>query len=298
MIWPSELARPTHGDDWHWRDAGSNCALDFHGSPARARLTLFSDGNHHMALAETLRAFVSTYPDVDDVFYVTLPPPVLVELLQARRFFLGNLQLDLQPTAFVGPRGFMERVADHIPRLTLPRAFARSRGQALLIRRGNPKRILEPTDVFRDDVRLFISNPNRERASYDVYAETLIRQAAQAGLDADRVRAQLESGQDNIVHGEHVHHREAPAAIADGRADAAILYQHLALRYCRVFQDEFEMIEFHNHPDTAAIRTEYFVTAVEHDVWGERVAAFLFEHAARNAYTYHGLEHLTEATAV
>ena len=48
--------------------AGSNLSLDCHGDASRAQLAVFSDGNHHMALAECLRAFLAENPAAQDVF--------------------------------------------------------------------------------------------------------------------------------------------------------------------------------------------------------------------------------------
>ena len=36
-------------------------------------------------------------------------------------------------------------------------------------------------------------------------------------------------GSGPIVFGERIHHREAPQALADGKADVAMVYYHLAL---------------------------------------------------------------------
>ena len=38
--------------------------LDLHGDPVHANLVVFSDGNHHMALQDSLHAFALAYPAV------------------------------------------------------------------------------------------------------------------------------------------------------------------------------------------------------------------------------------------
>lgn len=294
MNWPPEWAAPP-SNELLWHDDGSNRVLDFHGSPSRARLTLLSDGNHHMALADSLQAFVKQHPEVGDVFYVTLPPPVLLEILQAGGVRLAHLQIDLRPQAFIGPKAFIDKVAGQ-RRLRPPRAFARSKGQALLVSRGNPKQVQGIADLVRDDVRLFISNPRREAASFEVYSQALAELCVASGLDPVAMRTRLVDGSRNIVHGRHVHHREAPSAVANGQADAAVLYRHLALRYCRVFPERFEMIELNQSgaatPTGSTILTDYFVSALEGDQWGTRLAEFMSSAAVGEAYRFHGLEPL------
>ena len=55
LVWPEETVFPGRGDMPKWCHTGSNLCLDFHGDPLTAKLVVFSDGNHHMALMETLK---------------------------------------------------------------------------------------------------------------------------------------------------------------------------------------------------------------------------------------------------
>lgn len=43
-------------------------------------------------------------------------------------------------------------------------------------------------------------------------------------------------------YGESIRHREAPQAIQDGRADAALVFYRLGLRYRRVFPADFDFV--------------------------------------------------------
>ena len=61
--------------------------------PVGAQLAVFSDGNHHMALAECVETFVRRSPGLHDVFYTTTPPSVYLTFLKAGELSLGNLTL-------------------------------------------------------------------------------------------------------------------------------------------------------------------------------------------------------------
>lgn len=91
LDWPREAAGSTSPDGARLVQAASNICLDLHGDPQQARLHVFSDGNHHMALAEALRTFLAHHPQVGDVFYATTPPRVVVEALKAGSVHIGNL---------------------------------------------------------------------------------------------------------------------------------------------------------------------------------------------------------------
>ena len=67
--------------------------------PVGAQLAVFSDGNHHMALAECRETFVRRSPGLHDVFYTTTPPSVCLTLLKAGDLSLGNLRCGCAPTS-------------------------------------------------------------------------------------------------------------------------------------------------------------------------------------------------------
>ena len=137
LNWPLETANSSAQDDLRWQHAGSNICLDFHGDPLRAKLVVFSDGNHHMALEETLRTYLDSHPDIEEIFYATTPPSVVVQVLTKGALFLGNLRISVQPNVFIGPGDVLDRLvakgymSAHIP-------FMQSRGNVLLVRKGSP----------------------------------------------------------------------------------------------------------------------------------------------------------------
>ena len=180
-------------------------------------------------------------PGLHEVFYTTTPPSVYLAMLRTGELSLGNLTLRVRPNVVIGPRDVVERLHAE-GEAGAPVAFARSRGNAYLVRAGNPKGIRGVADLLRPDVVLFMSNPDTEAASYGVYRETILATARIRGLDMGTLERRLSGEGDPIVFGERIHHREAPQVLADGEADVAMVYYHLALRYVRIFPGEFEIV--------------------------------------------------------
>jgi len=242
LDWPVEYAKlsqqPLSPANWH--HPGSNICLDFHGDPVNAGLVIFSDGNHHMALQESVQHFLQQQPDLNDIFYATTPPNVLLKCLVQGGMYMGNLYMSRRPDVFISPASILQSLKEK-QFITEHHFFARSRGNVLLVRKGNPKQINSITDLARSDVTLFISNPEREKASYQVYRETILDLYEEQGLDKTAMLRKLETDS-NTVFGERIHHREAPQAIYSGNADVAMVYYHLALRYCRIFPENFDFI--------------------------------------------------------
>ena len=294
LTWPQEAAKSNHTLA-QWQHAASNISLDFHGDPLKARLTVFSDGNHHMALQATLEQFLQQHPDVDDVFYVTTPPNVLIRYLENAGIQLGNLQLSLMPHVFISPENVMLQLVNK-GFINKHQAFMQSIGNVLLVRKGNPKNIQAIADLLRHDVSLFISNPHTEKASYQVYRDSMLGMAKEQGLESKLLEQKLSLDNNTTVFGECIHHREAPQALYDGRADVAMVYYHLALRYKRIFPDAFDFVHLGGNkeqPDAGStnVTTTYHVGLMkEAGDWGQLFLEFLVSDSTTDIYVSHGLK--------
>jgi hypothetical protein len=288
LNWPYEGTTPPGADTSRFTQPASNICLDFHGDPRGAQLVVFSDGNHHMALAEALALFRSRHPAVGDIFYATTPPRVIVEALKSGALLLGNLRLSVTPHVFISPAPVLERLRQD-GYLREHKAFMRSRGNVLLVRKGNPKRITGAADLTREDVRIFLSNPLTETASYEVYSATLRRIAARDGLNFRFLEAAPGSSP-RMVYGDCIHHREAPQSLADDRADVAVVFYHLALRYTRIFPDWFEMAALTANDDPAQVISTVHIGLVgDGGEWGARLVEFMLSSDVAAAYRHHGL---------
>lgn len=291
--WPDERPADPPAGAPCWYHAGSNFVLDFHGDPA-APLAVFSDGNHHMALLDCLRNFCNRERDLDDLFYATTPPAPLVQALKSGRLYVRNLCLRVRPHLFIGPAELLQRLAGE-GLVQEPAPFMRSRGNVLLVAAGNPKGVQGIADLFREDLRLFISNPQTETASHLVYRETARALARAAGLDGDALAQELGAGSARVVFGECIHHRELPQAIAAGRADAAVCYYHLALRYRRIFPDHLDFVPLGGtagdpQPMPGNQVTRYHLARVgDGGPWGRRLYDYLHSEDAADRYRHHGL---------
>ena len=288
LNWPGEYADVPRAGTAAFMQPASNICLDLHGDPQRARLQVFSDGNHHMALEQALREFLAAHPRAADVFYVTTPPRVVVEALQAGLIRIGNLTLTVSPHVFISPPEVLEKLAAE-GRVRAHRAYARNLGSALLVTKANPKRIAGIADLARADVRVFLSNPVTEAVSYQAYARTLRAVASREGVELDFLDAA--GAHPRVVHGEAIHHREAPQCVADGRADVAVVYHHLALRYTRIFPDIFAMLPLGRGAgsDSAHVVNDLHIGLVgDGGAWGARLVEFMTGARVAAIYAGHG----------
>ncbi len=292
--WPREAATPAAQSSRSFSDPGSNLILDFHGDPLSAGLCVFSDGNHHMALEAAVQAFVADNPGVGDVFYTTTPPAPLVDALLGEGLVIGNLTLSRKPQVFIGPAPILDKLIEagvmtgHAP-------FAQSRGNVLLVRKGNPKAIGAIGDLLSAPVTLALSNPNSEKASYVVYRDTLLGLARDTGIDTNALSALISGESGSTVFSTTIHHREVPQLLAAGQADVAVIYYHLALRYTRIFPDTFDIVPLGGVPDGERspenLTTRYHLGLIgDGGTWGERFVSFMRSPRVQVLYEDHGLQ--------
>jgi hypothetical protein len=285
LDWPEERAGRDFGRP-AWSQAGSNLCLDFHGDPARAELTVFSDGNHHMALMESLDHFSSRNGGIP-IFYATTPPGPIVRMLKNDGLQMGNLVISATPHVFISPPGILDSLvlegflSAHEPLVT-------NQGNVLLVRKGNPKGLGGVSGLARPGVGLFLSNPETEKASYTAYYETL-KALGPEGFPEDKI------ARGEVVFGQRIHHREAPQAVAEGSADAAMLFYHLALRFIRIFPDLFDLVPLGGTMDKPEPRPGNVVGVTHMGLvgdggrWGRELLDFLASPEAMEIYRRHGL---------
>lgn len=293
LDWPLELADTSITRDARWVQPSSNICLDFHGDPQRAGLVVFSDGNHHMALEEALQGFLQKHPEVGDIFYATTPPSVIIQLMKSGKIVLGNLCLSIQPDIFISPTDIMAKLATD-GFISRSQTFMQSRGNVIIFRHGNPKNITSISDLFRDDVRLFFSNPINEGASYQLYKSTFSNLAQQANLSMAQIDARL-GNKTHISYGDRIHHRELPQALFSGEADAAIIYYHLALRFTRIFANSFDFLPLGGtkddpQPVAGNLTTAYTIGMLDsHNPWRQAFYDFMQSDNVTDIYRRHGL---------
>ena len=219
------------------------------GTPAS--LVIFTEGNHLMVLSggDIVGAFPSwaksqpQYADVDlnNIVLVTLPQPILIEMIRSGGVALGNLTLDVSrgsgfyPDIFMGYPEQLRQLRQLGVIEPQARFFCKNRGVALLVRKGNPLAINGLADAVRPGIRIALSDGGDVRVKCRAAADNLLGEPAANALFAAEVPTF--PGRLGIMH------RDLPEMIARGYADVAFTWRHLVSYWARIFPDQFEAIE-------------------------------------------------------
>jgi len=226
----------------------SNLLADLHGHIGHCDLVLSTAGNYHMALKELWPLYLARFGQSLDTWLYTTSPPVVVDQLANNRVIVGNTELGCRPQVAVAPKRMMDRLKATGYLDGEPQLLFQSRGNVILVKRGNPKRIRSVWDLGRQGVRVSTPNPEHERGSFEGYANSIYEIAnydvSHRGMTADQLfNAVFNSGrQDKWFSGRSIHHREVPWSVAYGQADAGVMFYHLAANAVQQFPTLFEMV--------------------------------------------------------
>ncbi|MFO7728982.1 MAG: substrate-binding domain-containing protein [Desulfonatronovibrio sp.] len=287
LEWPEETVSGIDRFE-RWHEQGSNICLDFHGNPATAELVVFSDGNHHMALKDCLKYFKEQNRKLSDIFYATTPPGPILKMIRTRGLQLGNLTLKVSPHIFISPPDILKSLLNE-GFIQEYHPFVRNQGNVLLVKKGNPKNIQTVSDINQDGIILFLSNPETEKSSYKIYYNTLKALSGITGFPDNLTES------DRVIFGKRIHHREAPQSVADGNADAAVVFYHLGLRYVRIFPDTFDIIPLGGSiekpdPLPGNMTAETCIGLVQDGgIWAGKLLSFMKSEKAMEIYRSHGL---------
>src|SRR5215470_2201542 len=220
------------------------------GTPAS--LVIFTEGNHLMVLLSedvvgAFPAWARTQPayadlDAENMVVVTLPQPVVVQMIRTGGLALGNLMLDVSRKSgfypdivMAGPDPLRQlRKLGAIERQA--RFFSKNQGPAMLLRKGNPLGIHSLADITRVGARVALPDVQEAeaRARYRAALDGLIGHAAAGAVFA--AEAPPFRGRIGVVH------RDFPEMIARGYADVGITQYHLVSYWTRIFPDHFELV--------------------------------------------------------
>jgi molybdate transport system substrate-binding protein len=264
-------------------------------------LVIFTEGNHLMVLSsdDIVGAFASwaksqpQYANLDltNVILVTLPQPILVQMIRTGGVALGNLTLDVNrssgfyPDIFMGypePLRQLRQLGVIEPQA---RFFCKNRGVALLVRKGNPLGIHGLADVVRTGMRIALPDSGDVRAMCRAAADNLLGKPTADTLFTAEVPSF--PGRLGIMH------RDLPEMIARGYADVAFTWYHLVSYWARIFSNQFEFVAV---PGAEPFFTKIALGHVTDPLRPRTMKAFdeFFFSRAREVYPQHDFAHMND----
>ncbi|HKN19619.1 MAG TPA: substrate-binding domain-containing protein [Dissulfurispiraceae bacterium] len=235
----------------------ANLINDLHAEINQCDMVLTTAGNYHMALKDLWTIYLAKFPADSPLrnWFYTTSPPIAKQQIATGLVQFGNVRARCRPQVAVGPKELVESlvnagftVGDVVP-------LTKTRGNVLLVKKGNPKNVRTIWDLGRNDIRVITPSPSMEAGSFSLYAKSLYDIAKfdkqpPLNMSADDLFNAVFNSNDPMkwLSGKRIHHREVPWSIAFGKADAAIIFYHLALDVVTTFPDLFEFVSLGGTP--------------------------------------------------
>ena len=203
-----------------------------------ADLVLFMAGNQFMVMDELLRAFQRQHPEVERIYYETLPPGLELKQILSGGAHFGEQILHVYPDIYTsvneqGMRTLIE--TGHIYKNNF-QLYLHNR-LTLMVPEGNPASVEKVEDLEKDAVRISQPDP-----AYEHIAFHIIDMYRQAGGERLVRRIMDEKRAEGTTILTVVHHRETPLRIAKKTVDVGPVWATEAL-YARNSGLPFDVIE-------------------------------------------------------
>ena len=198
---------------------------DFHGDPQNAGLVVFVGGNYYFAMAPLVAEFMAEHPALKGkVYYETIPPGLLVRQIEhGGTITVGNMTWTAKADVFAaGMKGVQKMIDRGYARAPMVRYATND--LAIMVPRGNPAHITSLADLAKPGVRLVMPNPKFEGIARQIKAALV--KAGGAALEQTVYDVKVKNGETTLTH---IHHRQTPLFLMQGKADAGVTWQSEAV---------------------------------------------------------------------
>lgn len=259
---------------------------DLHGDIVDPQLVVYFAGNQYMMVQELMEGFKKAHPEYQRIFYVTLPPGILVQALEQHNgsFAIGNLTISTKPDILTRGKGAMERSQKAKGLFSRMEDYAGNK-LALMVARGNPKDITSLGDLAKPNVRVSMPNPHWEGIAKLI--EKAYVEAGGQDLDTAIMQTKTASGMTYLTH---IHHRETPMRIMAGLSDAGPVWVTEGLYQSKRHSDKISMVPLPDDQNEHAIYTAGMLKGAAHPKAAAAFLDYITSPAGQAIITKYGFE--------
>lgn len=251
---------------------------DLYGDINDPQLVIFFAGNQFMCIDDLLAAFKKAYPQYQRVFAETLPPGILAKQIEGGSITIGNMRITLQPDIYTAGKSRIVQMTDWLTDTT---AYAYNK-LAIMVQKGNPKKIKGLKDLGRKDVKVSMPNP-----AWEGIGKRIEEAYIKAGGETLKNTIMQTKVGDSSTYLTQIHHRQTPMRIMYKQSDAGPVWYSEAW-YQQMINHPVEMITI---PDKENITATYMAGILKnapHKEAAKDFMQFLKSNTAKDIYKKYG----------
>jgi ABC-type molybdate transport system substrate-binding protein len=288
IIAPAVLPAQDHRFDPPWNTApeskvmftipGVDNVPDLYGDINDPQLVIFFAGNQFMCIDDLLAAFKKAYPQYQRIFAETLPPGILAKQIDGGSITIGNMRITLQPDVYTAGKS---RIVQMTGLFSDTAAYAYNK-LAIMVQKGNPKKIKGLKDLGRRDIKVSMPNP-----AWEGIAKRIEEAYVKAGGETLKDMIMQSKVKDGTTYLTQIHHRQTPMRILYHQSDAGTVWYSEAY-YQQMIGHPIEMIAI---PDKENITATYMAGLMKnapHPEAAKDFMHFLQSEAAKAIYRKYG----------
>lgn len=253
---------------------------DLHGEIVNPDLVLFFAGNQFMVVPELLDAFRVAYPRYQRIFVETLPPEILAQQIEKGSLVIGNLKITLTPDIYTaGEPGIENLKAKGWFDDTVP--YARNR-LAIMVLKGNPKKIRSLEDLGRPEIRVSMQNPKGGGIGRNI--AKAYQKVGGKELEENIMVRKVKTGNTFLAD---IHHRQTPIRIMRGESDAGPVWYTEAY-FQKVIGNPIDIVEIPEKDNPVETYIAGKLKSAPHPQAGADFLLFLKGEKAQSVYKKYG----------
>ncbi|MCC6288300.1 MAG: substrate-binding domain-containing protein [Chitinophagaceae bacterium] len=251
---------------------------DLYGDINDPQLVIFFAGNQFMCIDELLAAFKVSYPQYQRVFAETLPPGILAKQIEGGSITIGNMRITLQADVYTAGKS---RIVQMMDRLTDTTAYAYNK-LAIMVQKGNPKKINGLKDLGRRDVKISMPNP-----AWEGIGKRIEEAYVKAGGEPLRKIIMQTKVSDGSTYLTQIHHRQTPMRILYKQSDAGPVWYSEAF-YQQMINHPIEMITIPDKENITATYMAGILKEAPHKEAAKDFMNFIKSKPAKDIYKKYG----------
>jgi len=217
---------------------------DLFGDINDPQLVVFFAGNQFMVIDELIAAFKKEHPQYQRVFAETLPPGILAKQIATGSIVIGNLRITLKPDVYTAGKSRIDQTPEWFSKTSL---YARNK-LAILVQKGNPKKVNGLKDLGNKTLRISMPNPD-----FEGIGKRIEEAYVKAGGEQLKTAVMETKLKDKTTFLTQIHHRQSPMRILYDQSDAAPVWYSEA-HYQQMIGHPVAMIEI---PEKENIHAQY-----------------------------------------
>ena len=277
-IWPPWNPPPANGINFTIPQIDD--VPDLHGDIVDPQLVVFFAGNQFMVTHELMDAFRQAHPEVQRIYWETLPPGILARQIENGALIIGNMRIAIKPDIYTAGARRIKEFQEQ-GKFEKVETYAQNR-LAIMVSKDNPKGIKSLKDLGRSDVRVSMPNPEWEGVA-NLITESY-KKAGGEDLVNQIMKNKVQQGTTFLTH---IHHRQTPIRILQGESDAGVVWYSEA-HFQQMIGNPIGMVEIPPEQNMNGIYQAGIFKNAPHAEAARAFAGFLLTEKAQGIFRKYG----------